>query len=107
MSTTNLVVESTSFLTSNLDLRPVQKTLKGVSKQAIAVLEMQLNSSDEKIAQTAATKLLDYYIQVSKDLNTDQIQRLIADIKYNQQKRLVPEGEGIPTIDFSNIQQDI
>jgi len=102
--------ENPSFLTDNIDLKKLHKELSKVSKEAIDVLLACLKSQDERLRMSAATKLLEFQVTVSKEINTDQMQRLIAEIKLNHgpKGRLTPldgeeEEKPRPIVDFSNI----
>lgn len=89
--------------------KPLKKLLK-VSEAAIAALEAGLQSQDEKVRVACADKLLGHLEAMSKEVNSDQITRLIAEIKFNRAPML-PDGESegnsakvIPTVDFTTVQ---
>jgi hypothetical protein len=109
--TTEVMVpaESPSFLVSSLDLKPVLKRLSAQSKAAIDVLVKLLESKDERTRMSAATKLLDFQVQIAKEINADQMQRLIAQVKLGsdaggKSPLLVPEDKR-PLVDFTTIRE--
>lgn len=113
-STVNLVVatqgENPSFLKEEIQLKKLAKELSKATSQAIEILLKCLESNDERVRFQAATKLLEFQINVAKEISHDQIQRLIAEIKLNRQsntKMLEAEDErkNRPIVDFSTIRQ--
>lgn len=103
-----------SFLDSKIQLGDLLKKVSKETKKAIEVLVACLESKDERIRYQAATKLLEFQVQIAKEINADQMQRLIAEIKLNRQsaKKLIgidPEDEENkktrPIVDFSTIRQ--
>lgn len=104
--------ENPSFLQSEIQLKTLLRQITGASKQAIKVLLECLKSNDEKVRLQAATKILEYQVQVADKVNQDQLQRLIAEIKFNRgpQGKLVPLEDGDkparvrPVVDFNKIQ---
>jgi len=100
--------EVPSFLTQSIDLK---RLLRDVSKQARPALDALIGllaSKDEKIRLTAAKTLLELQVSVAKEINTDQMQRLIAEVKLTgASKRLVPIGEddNRPLVDFTTIRE--
>lgn len=111
--------DAPDFLKDSVDLKSVHTKLKGVSKKAIETLEKALDSEDEKIASSAAIKLLELGVQVAKEINSDKLTRLIAKVKLGSGRGvLVPVGnkkaeeepEDVDTkpksiVDFTTIQQ--
>lgn len=102
--------EKQSFLTGSLDLKRLLREVSRQSKPAVDALVLLLASKDEKIRLTAAIKLLELQVSVAKEINTDQIQRLIAELKYNPtgKKNLVAvddDDSDKPLVDFHNIQK--
>ncbi len=86
------------------DLSKLLRSLTLESQNAVDVLVTLLKSKDEKIRMAAAGKLLDMQVQVSELKNRDEVQRLLAEVKYGP-KSLVADGEGdSPMLDFSRIQ---
>lgn len=101
-----------SFLDDEIKLKKLDRELSKASKEAIDVLVSLLSSTDERVRMTAATKLIEYDIDVKKAISQDQMQRLIAEIKLNSgatTKQLTAEGEQgqkkRPVVDFSTIKQ--
>lgn len=105
--------ENPSFLVGGLDLKKLLRDLSKHSKTAIDKIVVLMESKDEKVALAAAKTLLEMQTQVAKDMNTDQLQRLIAQVKLNLGggKRLIPlkgeeedEENRKPVVDFTTIQ---
>lgn len=118
-SAVSLVVESQpdlpSFLDDKIDLKKLARDIaKGTSK-AVEVLISLLESdkTDEKIKLQAASKLIEFQIQISKEISADQMQRLIAEIKLVRQpkQRLIDAPDGgdgkplRPVVDFHTIRE--
>lgn len=105
--------ENPSFIVGGLDLKKLLRDLSRHSKDAIDKIVALMASKDEKVALAAAKTLLEMQTQVAKDMNTDQLQRLIAQVKLNLGggKRLIPvkgedeEDSGKPVVDFTTIRQ--
>lgn len=109
--TVNAVVieQNTSFLTDEVQLKALAKSLSKLNKETLNVLEDLLKSKDERVRMQVAFKLLDLEVEVKKAISHDQMQRLIAEIKLNNgstTKQLTAEQENKrPLVDFSTIQQ--
>jgi hypothetical protein len=91
------------------ELADLLKRLKKLSKKTIEVLEQGLESTDERIRQQAANKIMDYLINVSKEVNQDQLNRLVLDIKAQGlvgAGTTAPEDDNTPKLDFDNIHPD-
>lgn len=103
--------EAPSFLKESLDLKRLLKDLTKHGKAAVDKLVSLMESDDEKIAIQAAKTLLEMQAQVAKDMNNDQLQRLIAHIKLGkEQRQLIPvkgeeEENPRPVVDFSTIRE--
>lgn len=104
--------ETPSFLKEHVDLKPVLRLLKSASKTAIDTLLKCLESKDERIRLSAASKLIDLHVSVAKEISHDQMQRLIAEIKVasgGSTKKLVDakggDKEQGPIVDFTTIRQ--
>lgn len=87
-----------SFLDDSLKkaLSPILKALRPASTKAVKVLEDILDDekADVKLKASAAEKLLSFYMQTIKDINSDQVQRLIAELKLGPKgKMLIPVGQ--------------
>lgn len=103
MSTYEL--EQQSFLTTNLDLKRLLKATTKQQKIAIDTLVKLCASEDHAVALKAARALVEFQIQVAKEINEDQLKRLIAELKVaNNPKTLVPEDKKKRvTVDFNNL----
>jgi hypothetical protein len=116
-STTSQVVvltnENPDFMINSLrdELDGLKHLLRKETKAAILVLAKLMKSTDEKIQITAATKLLDYQINVAQQISTDSLNRLIASARLiTGPKRLVAvedekEKKPRPIVNFNDIQQ--
>lgn len=115
VTATIVTTKEQSFLDDKLKLDKLLRSLGTASKAAITALEDALKSQDEKVRVAAADKLLAFYIATAKEVNNDQIQRLIAEIKLNGggTKKLVPlsndpearGGKSRPLVDFGTIRE--
>ena len=79
-----------------------------VSEAAIKAIEEGLSSQDEKIRISCADKLLGHLEAMSKEVNSDQITRLIAEIKFNRRGpagNLIPQDEKSPmaVVEFDKV----
>lgn len=96
--------KSKPIFTKTHELKPILTKLKKVSKKAIEVLEKALTSDDEKIRVAAAEKLLKFYVDTSKEVNQDEMNRLILEIKTSG---LIGQGSTVedntPVLDFDNL----
>lgn len=111
-STVSLVVETKpdlpSFLDDKVDLKKLARDIAKASSAAVETLIKLLDSKDEKVKLAAASKLVEFQVQVAKEISHDQMQRLIAEIKLvrGTQQRLVEAGNGgsnRPIVDFGTI----
>lgn len=99
---------SQSFLSTPADLKRLLRQVSAQGKPAVEALVTLLESKDEKIRLTAATKLLELQIAVAKEINTDQLQRLISEVRLgkNSATPLLPgEKENRPLVDFTTIRE--
>jgi HEAT repeat protein len=99
-----------SFLDDKIDLKKLSKDLSKASKEAVEVLLKLLESKDERVRMTAATKLLEFDIDVKKIVSQDQMQRLIAELKLNRAANVktigVDEDEKQrPLVDFYTVRE--
>lgn len=101
--------QTASFTTTALDLKDLLKNLAKHGKKAAQKLADGLESKDEKIAQTAAIKLLELQVEVAKQINNDQLNRLVAQVKLGNGKSVkeisLDEDKGRPLVDFATIQE--
>lgn len=105
MSDQVLVVDTPSFLNDGIDLKTALAHLTKQQKVAVDTLVKLLKDDDPKIKLGAATKLMEFSIEVAKIINTDSLQRMIAEIKIGRGKRLVDQPPARPMVDFGTIQQ--
>jgi hypothetical protein len=87
---------------------PLKKLLANLTKESEDAVEVILSiMNDDKVDQktrlAAASKLLDLQRQVAQDINQDELQRLIANVKFGGPKELETEDD-TPAIDFSVVQ---
>lgn len=105
-----------SFLSDSTALSQLKKLLKDFNKNSSKALEALIGvmetTKDEKLKAQCAKDILQMTVQLAKEVNTDQMQRLIAEIKFNRgpQGKLVQleddkdEDEKLPPkVDFSVI----
>lgn len=108
---TVLVIETVeaipSFLTETVDLKRIAKDLGKASSKAVEILLKMLESKDERVQLQAATKLLEFHVSVAKEISSDQLQRLIAEIKIarpaNGKQLVDASGPKKPVVDFTTI----
>jgi predicted oxidoreductase len=116
----NLVItvqeENPSFL-NDKDKIDLYKLLKKLDKASLEALEnlvkIMETTQDEKLRAQVSKDIIRFKIDVAKEINTDQMQRLIAEIKLNRgpQGKLIPlEGASDtedqikrPIVDFSKV----
>lgn len=114
--TLNLVVETQetlpSFLEDKIDLRRLVREISRASGPAVDALVKLLESPDDRVRLQAATKLVEFQVQVAKEISSDQMQRLIAEIKLVRdggqggKKKLIPvEQPRRPLVDFGTIRE--
>lgn len=114
-STVSLVVETQpelpSFLDDKIDLKKLAREISKATSAAVEVLLKLLESKDERVRLEAAKKLVDLQVQIAKEISTDQMNRLIAEIKLVRapQKNLIEAPDGgngdkpKPVVDFTTI----
>lgn len=104
--------ETPSFLNDSLQLKKLFKDVSKATKEAVDVLIACLGSNDEKVRMNAATKLLEFQVSIAKEINQDQFQRMIAEIKLrNPTTKVVTltadeeerQKKQRPIVDFSTI----
>lgn len=106
-----VIKDDISFVQDEIKLKKLLKALDKASMEAVEVLLKCMASNDEKIRLTAATKLLDFHIDVTEKINSDKIQRMVAELKLvkagNNGKLVPPEDDAPsrPVLDFSRIQE--
>lgn len=100
--------KSKSLFGSTHELAKMVRSLKKVSDKAIKVLEAGLDSEDEKLRLQAAQQLLKFYADTAKEVNQDQLNRLILEVKASNligQGSTVPE-DSTPRLNFDEIHPD-
>lgn len=92
----------------NHDLAKLLRTMTKETDDVVKVLVELMKSQDEKIRLQAATKFLEIMSSVSKDISDDSIKRLLAEVKYGDNRNLVEDDEdddGHASIDFTTVQE--
>ena len=105
-TTVALQIKKRTFLDDEIQLKALSTNLSKSSKDAVAVLVEMLKSPDLRLRMQAAVKLLEFDIDVKKAISTDQIQRVIAEIKVgggNKMLELEDANKKKPVVDFSTI----
>ena len=103
----NLKVREVGF--QRKQTHPLSKVLKSLtaeSQDAVDILVGLMNNkdTDDKTRLAAASKLLDLQRQVAADINQDELQRLIANVKFGGPKQLELEvDDDTPQIDFTTV----
>lgn len=100
--------KSQSLFKSTHELKGMVRSLKKLSEKAIQTLELALDSEDEKLRVTAAQQLLKFYMDSSKEVNQDSLNRLILEVKTNG---LIGQGstaqdDNTPQLNFDEIHAD-
>jgi hypothetical protein len=91
------------------ELTDLLKKLKKLSKKTIEVLEQGLESKDERIKQQAANKIMDYLISMSKEVNQDQLARLVLEVKTSGligAGSTATQDDNTPELNFDEIHPD-
>lgn len=94
-----------SFMAGSIDLAKLLRDLKKQQAPAVLALVKLLESKDEKVRLTAAKSLLELQVSVAKEINSDALNRMIAEMKLSggASKRLVKVEDDRPLVDFSTI----
>ena len=87
---------------------PLTTILKKLNKEAEGAVEMLVTlmtakESDDKTKLAAASKLLEFQRQAAQDINQDELQRMIANIKFGGPKQLTYEDDATPDVDFTQV----
>jgi len=105
-----VVKETTpSFIRRTGELTKTQKRLSKLSESMIDFLLSKVEDEgvDLKLRMQYADKLLSYHVDVSKLVNQDNLQRMVAEIKIAGKLPLSGDASGNkttqPVIDFDNI----
>lgn len=89
---------------SEHDLAATGRKVAQLSTKALEVLEKGLFSDDEKTRLDCARTLIKLNIDISKIINEDAMNRLIAEFRFNQEG--LPQPKDVtPLVDFSKIQE--
>ena len=95
----------TSFIRADEhDLASTGRKVAQLSDKALEVLEQGLYSEDEKTRMDCARTLIKMNIDISKIINEDAMNRLIAEFRVNQGNPPRPK-DVTPLVDFSKIQE--
>ena len=92
-----------SFIREEHELSKLSKNIRKLNSKALAVLEDSLSDEDPKIRMEAAKTLLKMDIDISKIINEDAMNRIIAELKVNGEVKEI-KSNNTPLIDFNNIQ---
>ena len=94
----------TSFIRADEhDLASTGRKVAQLSDKALEVLEQGLYSEDEKTRMDCARTLIKMNIDISKIINEDAMNRLIAEFRFVGQ---VEQPKNVtPLVDFSKIQE--
>lgn len=101
-----------TFIKDNNELTKLLKRLEKATTKAVDVIEDIMESSkDEKVRMQAATKLLEFQVATSKEINTQNMQNMIAEIKLNRDAGGLrgigygdaSESSNVPLVDFGTI----
>jgi hypothetical protein len=87
------------------ELTALLKKLNAESDSAVEILVYLMNKKDQddKIVLQAASKLLDLQREVAQDINNDEMQRLISNVKFGGPKQLEVDDDDTPEINFLEI----
>ena len=90
-----------SFIREEHELSKLSKNIRKLNTKALAVLEDSLSDEDPKIRMEAAKTLLKMDIDISKIINEDAMNRIIAELKVNGDVKEI-KSNNTPLIDFNN-----
>lgn len=88
------------------ELQALLNRLGRGSKKALAVLEKGMLSEDLKLATDCAKNWLRFQMDVSKEISADDMQRVLAEFRFNRQGGGFKdvEDDNKPLVDFDSIQ---
>lgn len=103
-----------SFLATTGGWHELKKLIKEANKASIkaldALIQIMENTEDDKLKAQCAKDIIQMTVALNKEVNTDQMQRLIAEIRLNRgpQGKLVQLEDGEdkplpPKVDFNTI----
>lgn len=87
------------------ELAKAVRSLKKLSNKALDVLEAAMSSQDEKLRVQAAQQLLKFYMDAAKEVNQDNLNRLILEIKASGMigQGSTAEDDDTPVLNFDEI----
>jgi HEAT repeat protein len=94
-----------SFITEKHELTTLSTKVRKLNSAALRVLEDALVDPDVKVRMEAAKALLKMDIDISKIINDDAMNRILAELKMNGEIKNVSNNNSRPLVDFSSIQQ--
>lgn len=94
-----------SFITEKHELTSLSNKVRKLNNAALKVLEEGLNDSDVKVRLECAKTLLKMDVDISKIINDDAMNRILAELKMNGEIKNVGNTNTRPLVDFSSIQQ--
>lgn len=111
-STTVVVVpdeNAGTFIKRNHELQGLLNDLNSASPEALRVIKEIMNNkkSDDKLRLACADKILNFQVSVAGQINSETVQRQVAEIKFNRGP--MPLGgeardvDNTPVIDFNTI----
>ena len=102
--TISYVEEKPSFVKKSHELDKLLKKLSKESDGAVDFLRemMEDKTIDTKYRIDCASKIIAFQMETAKDINTENIQRLVAEIKMKGPTQLVPQNK-TPLVDFNTI----
>ena len=109
-TTVALQVKKRTFLEDEIQLKVLSRELGRASKDAVAVLVKALESKDQRIQMQAAVKLIEFDVEVKRAISSDQIQRVIAEIKVGGGSKTLELEDGNkkkPIVNFNEIRSII
>lgn len=87
-------------------LSKLLKSVTDASDDALEVIVKLMKSDDERVAKSAADKILDLRKELEVIINTDEIQRMMLESKNPDRKgALEDDDDDTPEVDFTEVQQ--
>lgn len=86
------------------DLAKLLREMNKESKPVLDVLLTLMKSEDEKIKLEAVKTFLNTYKDVAREINEDQLRRLLANAKFGGPKELEFDEDDTPQVNFNDIQ---
>lgn len=87
------------------ELTKLNRGLKKLSQEALDVLKEQMTSDDPKLKLEAAKMVLRYHVDISKQINDEEMARAIAEIRFAgaNTNSLSEDIDDMPVVDFDNL----